>query len=224
MHCLCFQVSDDDEDGCSWTAAGNYCFGKGEFCGEEDPNLVAMEVIKPQRPGAAPTGTGQDGGGAADVPPIGRGGIHMLDRTFRGISGGSRHYPEVRTLAVLTTPCFPECFLVRTARLCSQRPLTAEEVEIAALELEQQEEEDRKRVEAEERGSDEGDQADDSPGQIVYHNGPELDGWGEEEEGGFHGRDEDDGASMLSGGGGGSSAGLSEESDAWAAPLPTYQC
>jgi len=50
-------ISDDDEGGCSWSAAGNYCFGKGEFCGEEDPNLVAMEIIKPQRPG--PGGAGE---------------------------------------------------------------------------------------------------------------------------------------------------------------------
>ena len=47
--------------------------------------------------------SGRDG---ADVPSLERG-IHMLDRTFRGIDGGSRHYPE--------------------------RPLTAEEAEVAAL-------------------------------------------------------------------------------------------
>ena len=40
------------------------------------------------------------------MPSLERG-IHMLDRTFRGIDGGSRHYPE--------------------------RPLTAEEAEVAAL-------------------------------------------------------------------------------------------
>ncbi len=79
----------DEEPGCSWSKAGNFCFGSGEFCGEEDPNLVALEVIQPLRP-FSPDANSRE---STHVPNISRG-VTMLDRTFRGITGGSRHYPE----------------------------------------------------------------------------------------------------------------------------------
>lgn len=100
--------SDDDDPGCSWSKAGNYCFGRGEFCNEEDPNLVALEIIKPQRP----TRPGRDSHESSHVPNISRG-VTMLDRTFRGITGGARHYAE--------------------------QPLTEEEIQAAEEELQREE-------------------------------------------------------------------------------------
>ena len=116
--------SDEDEPGCSWTKAGNFCFGSGEFCSEEDPNLVAFEIMAPQRPSSPGADSRENG----NVPNIDRG-VTMLDRTFRGIPGGSRHYPE--------------------------QPLTEEEARLAEEEL--QREEERRRQEAR-SGSEFGDE------------------------------------------------------------------
>ena len=110
-------ITAESEDEGLGTACCNCCFGRGEFCGEDDPNLLAMEIIRPQRPGqraqdplggllvgadatrsaeAAPTGkfakleTIKESIKREIVPPAGvkaDRSVHLLDRSFRGIEG-----------------------------------------------------------------------------------------------------------------------------------------
>ena len=112
----------NEEPGCSWTKAGNFCFGAGEFCGEEDPNQIALEIIQPLRPFRSGAKSSEN----THMPNSSRG-VMMLDRTFRGITGGSRHYPE--------------------------QPLTEEEVQAAEEEFQrEEEEEEQQHQEAQSKG------------------------------------------------------------------------
>jgi hypothetical protein len=202
-----FSPEDDEEEGCSWSKAGNFCFGRGEFCGEEDPNLATLEVIKPNNPSAAPSAAAAGSDGRGNVPRIDRG-LTMLDRTFRGIDGGSRHYPE--------------------------KPLTEEEAEIAAAELEQEEQARQRREDAEEGRVEAGRPGDGEAGEGLAQEGDDDQDFSNVDERGWAGEvaesegwndgehdlepepmwsDEEHHAPSLE-----------EEKESFASPLPTYQC